>query len=1050
MTFSTSTRELDSAARHSRWTRGTGFLPLLLAIWVVGPGARPISANPVDYLATTWRTEEGLPHSAVNSIVQTRDGYLWIGTFVGVVRFDGVRFVHFSPAEIPELGAGRVSKLFEDRDGVLWIGLETGRLVAWQHGAPRIHPSSSSAAPDMTNSTPAPELRRDGQLGRPAPSDAIIAMAQDRTGTIWLQTANGRLGRLTPGGVEFIADTGQSALRASLGLVVSHDGTLWVGTRDGLRIFEDGKLVEPPGLAALGNQPVDAFNRARDGGIWFFRDLKLRKFREGKVETEIAAPPQFEGNAGDLIEAADGKLWLVVASGALWCYDAARGWNDVSGAAGLRGGSKVLLEDREGNVWRGSFGGGLTRLRPKFFATSELPPGDFDRYAGSVTAEANGGVWMMLNGHTLAHRAPQPASAPDLELLRPPVIPSGLRSIYADRSGTLWLGCADGRLGRWRHDAEFIAEVTAGQGGDYINVFFEDAQSNVWVGYSQGAGLGFMPGGDPKSWREIAGLAYPDVRAIAQSPDGAMWFGTHYGGVFRFQNGNWARFTTRDGLASDYIRCLKADADGTVWLGTMYGLSRWRKGKLVTIKTEHGLWHNAISAILDDAQGNFWMSSFGGIFRVARQELNDFADGRRTSVSCVGYNRGDGVPALESPGGFQPAGAKATDGRLWFPTVDGVVSFNPEQIVPNRRVPPVVIETVMVDGKLWPWRDGKIEIPPGKQMLEIRFTALSLTAPEKIRFRHRLEGLETDWSPPEDRRAVAYKFVPPGDYTLRVMACNNDGVWNEAGVTISVVVQPWIWQTWWFRIGAGSGLIGALTWLVRRREQQKARARLEQLERAHAVERERARIAQDIHDDVGASLTQIAFLSERVKSAGADVAEVGRWNQRVAKAARDTIQSLDEIVWAVSPEHDTLESLANYLARFAQDHLSLAGIRCLLEVATVLPPVAVSAEMRHNLLLAAREALQNAVTHAAATEVRVGLVLRADTLEIRIADNGRGFDVAGERREGNGLSNLRKRLAEIGGQVAISSQPGQGTTILLSVPRSRLEPTGEQRTDGVE
>jgi len=346
--------------------------------------------------------------------------------------------------------------------------------------------------------------------------------------------------------------------------------------------------------------------------------------------------------------------------------------------------------------------------------------------------------------------------------------------------------------------------------------------------------------------------------------------------------------------------------------------------------------------------------------------------------------------------------------------------------------------------------DTALEIPAGKHRIEFRFTGLSFTAPEKVRFRHKLDGLDTDWSLADDRRAVTYSFVPPGHYSFRVTACNNDGVWSPDGASLGIVVRPFLWQRWWFRAGAGFALAVALVWAVRERERRKSRVRLERLERQHALERERARIAQDIHDEVGASLTQIAFLSERVRLAGPDAAEAEHWNQRVGHAARRTIQSLDEIVWAVSPKHDTLESLANYLVRFAQDHLSLAGIRCVLDVATVLPPIAVSAELRHNLLLAAREALQNTVAHAAATEVRVGLELREDVLEIYIADNGRGFDPERVSGDGNGRANMRKRLEEIGGLLEITSQPGSGTTVRFTVPRKLfgLHVSGIGETEG--
>jgi len=528
--------------------------------------------------------------------------------------------------------------------------------------------------------------------------------------------------------------------------------------------------------------------------------------------------------------------------------------------------------------------------------------------------------------------------------------------------------------------------------------------------------------------------------AIAQAADGSMWFGTHYGGAFRWQDSKWSRLTARDGLPSDYVRCFFADPDGTLWIGTLRGLVRWRGGKLAAITTEQGLWNDALSHIADDGRGNFWISSFGGIFRVKREDLNSFADGLQKSVQCVGYDRSDGLLSVECSGGFQPAGTKTPDGRLWFPTASGLVSVSPDRMPENLLPPPVRIEGIEIDGQSVPVKHSTsvVEVSPGKRRFDFRFTSLSFSAPEKVLFKHKLSGLDPDWSRADSQRAVTYNYVPPGHYTFQVTACNNDGIWNPNGQSLSLVVRPFVWQTWWFKTGTGLILAMALAWAVRLRERWKARLRLERLEREHAVERERSRIARDIHDDLGANLTQIAFLGQRVEGASHDPAEVDRWIRMIPAAASRTIQSLDEIVWAINPKHDSLESLANYLSRFAQEFLTLVGIRCLLDVPMVLPNVVLSAEVRHNLVLAAREVLQNIVTHARATEVRVILLFDDSTLTIAIADNGVGFDPTAVMGEGNGLPSMRKRLEEINGSLEILSCPGAGTTVTFKVPRSRL------------
>jgi signal transduction histidine kinase/streptogramin lyase len=774
---------------------------------------------------------------------------------------------------------------------------------------------------------------------------------------------------------------------------------------------------------------------ARDGSVWLFRERQLWKVRSGGIVSHFDAPAKLADFVVTLLESQDGKIWLAASDGTLFCLEPSGQWKTIPGT-GLRGSNRVLYEDGEGNLWRGSFGGGLTRIRPRVFTLHELPESILDRYAFTVCAEPGGSVWGLLNSHTLARVS---AKSPGPEIFTNPSVPRNIRTLFYDQRNTLWAAGDNSILYRMI-EGEFKQAVSVGERIEFISAIFEDAQSNLWVGFSGGAGVGVMPNGDTNRWHTIDGIPFPAVRCIAQSADGAMWFGTHYGGVSRLKDGKWTQFRIRDGLSSDYIRCFQADADGTLWLGTLRGLCRWRDGKFAAIKKEDGLWNDSISHIADDGRGNFWISSFGGIYRAKRGDLNDFADGKRNSVPCVGYNRNDGLISLECPGGFQPAGAKTSDGRLWFPTVSGLVSISPSQIKENTQEPNVWIEEVTVDKVPTIVHHGtkSLKIPPGRRRFDFRFTALSLTAPEKVRFRHKLEGLDTDWSPADDQRTASYSYIPPGPYTLKVIACNNDGLWNNIGSSLEVIIQPYIWQTWWFKGSVAALLAVLIAFTVRQAERWNSRLRLERLEQQHAVERERSRIAKDIHDDLGANLTQIVFLSQRAESATEDPNEVERWIRLIPNTARRTIQSLDEIVWAINPRHDSLESLANYLSQFVSDHLNLAGLRAVLDVPTVLPPVQLTAELRHNLVLAAREAVQNVVTHAAATEVRLTLHLDESGLAITIADNGRGFDLNQPSRDGNGLYNMRRRLEDIGGQADITSRPGSGTIVRLFVPQARL------------
>jgi signal transduction histidine kinase len=485
-----------------------------------------------------------------------------------------------------------------------------------------------------------------------------------------------------------------------------------------------------------------------------------------------------------------------------------------------------------------------------------------------------------------------------------------------------------------------------------------------------------------------------------------------------------------------------------LWLGTFGGgLNRFKDGRFAAINAEQGLLNNVICAIAEDKRGYFWMSSHGGILRVSKAELNACADGKLASVNCIAYGKGEGLPTLECSGGFQPAFGETPDGRLWFPTSKGLVAVDPNDVKTNQLAPPVIIEELRVNDKTVESREPKIEgrglrVAPGHQQFEFRYTGLSFSVPEKVRFRYRLEGLEPEWKEADTKRSVTYSYLPPGNYKFRVTACNNDGVWNNDGAALAFVVEPQFWQTWWFRGLATVGAAGLIAGIVQYDTRRRLRQKLQRVEHQRAVERERARIAKDIHDDLGASLTRITMLSQTVRSELDHAPQAAADVDRIYGTARELTRAMDEIVWAVNPKHDTLDSLATYLGRFAQDFLSAAQIRCRLDVPVQLPPWPLTAEVRHNLFLAFKEALNNAVKHARASEVRVCLNIETAGFALMVEDKGRGFSPgtldadrdAARLASGNGLSNMRQRLAEIGGQCQIENAPGQGTKVTFFVP----------------
>ena len=400
--------------------------------------------------------------------------------------------------------------------------------------------------------------------------------------------------------------------------------------------------------------------------------------------------------------------------------------------------------------------------------------------------------------------------------------------------------------------------------------------------------------------------------------------------------------------------------------------------------------------------------------------------------------------SVECSDGYQPACWRDPDGRLWFTTVrGGAVWVNPNELTAKSTPPPVCVEELRVDGELQPSRGGKITVPPGHEQFDFRFTAMDFDAGEKSRFRYRIDGLDSEWVDADARRTAHYGHLPPNHYLFRVIACSSEGGWNNTGATVAFTVEPFFYQKLWFQFLTGMVVLGVVALAVRRIATIKYRRRLARLQQQHAIERDRARIAKDIHDDIGAGLTQITLLTELARR---EPDQTGSNLDRISDSARKLTRAMDEIVWAVDPQHDTFNGLMDYVSAYAEDFLRTAGVRCRMDFPVTLPEARVDAELRYNLFLALKEALNNVVKHARATEVWLRLRVEASGFTLIVEDNGQGFAAAGDAAEssgapagaerihsGSGLTNMEKRLSSVGGRCQIYGQPGQGTRVEMTV-----------------
>jgi signal transduction histidine kinase/streptogramin lyase len=704
-----------------------------------------------------------------------------------------------------------------------------------------------------------------------------------------------------------------------------------------------------------------------------------------------------------------------------------------------------FLQDREGNLWAGVDRGGLVRLREKRFQVVSFGDGSTPKAAISVCEDEQHAIWVGTFGAGLNRWQAGVATNFDL----PGAQQRGfVFSVFPASSGRLWLSLGEEDL--FVREGERIRPVTPTIHG--VKVILIDHRQRVWVGTK--AALYVGEGGQFRALQAEDGIRRTGVRALAEDAQGVIWAGGGDGTLYRIEADKTVAFRPTDSLASQPIWSLHADDDGTIWAGTFRGgLLSFKNDRFTRFTSKDGLPDDVICQILDDHDGQLWIGSHQGIFRVAKSALHTFESGREKTVACTAYGRYDGLPTIECSGGYQPAAWRASDGRLWFATLKGVVSVRPDELKPNEQPPPVVIEETLVDGqpetpKIDSHRTGRgpavsglrLILSPGKRRVDFRFTGLSLVSPDRVRFRYKLDGLETDWVEAGAQRTAQYSYLKPGDYTFRVTACNNDGVWNAEGAAMRVTVRPRFYEIWEFRALVALLVFGSIVAVVRHLATRRLREQLERLERQRAVERDRTRIAKDIHDDLGAGLTQITLLSELARRD--PPTEVRSHLGQISESARDLTRAMDEIVWAVNPHNDTLDGLATYVSKFTQEYLNVAGIRCRLDLPPNLPPQPLRPEVRHNLFLAVKETVNNIVKHAQASEVHLCLELHPAFFAIIIEDNGQGMAAGGAPgsdgqglrfSSGHGLGNLQRRLTSIGGRCLIQSEPGKGTRVELTV-----------------
>lgn len=976
------------------------------------------------YVHQAWTTDHGLPQNAVYATVVSRDGYVWLGTDEGLVRFDGLRFTTFDRTNTPALRDPFVFALHEARDGSLWAGTDRGGLVRYRAGR-------------FTTYGPPEGL----------PAGRVQVITEDHEGTIWVGIRGGGLASVREGRVRVL--TSRQGLWSDnvLALLADRAGRLWVGTDVGLDCLQDGRFVHYDRRDGLPGGAVRALHEDRRGRLWVgtlggllgarLTAGGLAVLRDGRFDVVSAGWAVASLAVMDIHEDRDGSLWLGTAGGGLvrvvggrvayWLLDDTPADDLVY----------ALAEDTEGNLWIGTAPGGLHRLRDSAVSTLTAADGLSDEVIESLFQDRAGRRWIGTHAGGLCLMQ---TSGVTCRSTADGLSHGRVNALLDDPDGTLWVG-TQGGLDRVRGNVVTRLGTAAGLPVDHVNALLRGRDGRLWVG-TWGGGVARERAARPGRFDALPGITAPYVTTLLEDARGDVWIGTT-DGLFRWQVDTVTDMTATHGLPTG-IEALHADAAGVLWIGTRRdGLYRYADGRLVQYTTREGLFDNLVGTIQEDGTGHFWFTCNRGIFRVARRDLEEVAAGRQAGVTSRAFDTSDGMRNREC--NFGQGRWRMRDGRLWFATVGGVVMVDPRR-VPRNTVPPVVhLEQVLVDGDVLPV-DREATLAPGRRRLAFAFVGISLSAPARVRYRFQLEGFDAGWIDGGDDRTASYTNLPPGAYRFRVTAANADGVWNDTGATFAFQVRRPLWQQPLFLASLGGLLAITVTGLGYRRVRLLRREQDQQAAFARELillqEGERQRLAADLHDGIGQQLLVIRNWATLSLEGLDSPARVRPLLREIVDTAAESIRDIRSITHALQPY-----DLAHVgLRAVLEGMLSRVGDASGLVISTEIEDVPLPIDAQIHLFRIIQEATTNVVKHAAASRVRVSLRHLPGRIEAVVQDNGRGFAPGAPPTSaagGFGLRSLAERTRLLGGHHVIESG-ARGTVVRIVVPLPEEPPARGQ------
>jgi signal transduction histidine kinase/ligand-binding sensor domain-containing protein len=1006
---------------------------LPLTAWALLCGAALGAGNAVTeaYALKLWTVEDRLPGSPVAGVAQAGDGYLWLATRVQLIRFNGVEFHEVAVPEAVRRKTGGLAGVFCGQAKGVWVYGEGG-IARYLEGAWQVW-----TAEEGRGATPAA-----GAVGR------ILGMVETPDGVVRAYAERGLLeaetadddattrfaARLCP-----VPPDDRATLGAVTGAAADAAGSVWMTAWNGLveyrdRRFDDQSMRLPDFLV----EAADGVHAGRSGRLWVTGPNGVA-YREKNIWTPVGFPEN-AGMATVMLEASDGALWIGNPTG-MFRWHAGR-WQrleeqDTPGSLSVN----TLIEDRDGTLWA-ACDGGLLRIRKKTVGTLGAEGRATAGTAYALRRTADGSVWVGYRGRAVR------LTAGEGRLLQTLYLDADVpvSALLQDAAGRVWLGTLGGGLFVARDGA--LTLVTQ---RDYsmpvvhtVYALAEDPEAGILAGTPQGL-MRIAPTGELEPAVVHGARVGDPVHALHRDADGTLWLCGEGLGLLRIRPDGGKLVIGHEAGLAGYPRVVVRDSGGTLWVGTTAGLFRVTENAVVAVGYDAGGFDDAVLQIVEDTLGRLWLGTTRGLLCVVLEDLERLsrtahAAAEETSappmVRMLHLGVSDGVPGERCMGGAAPAG-RPLEGRIWFPFESGVAVVDPRMTEFSGKPPAVVVEKVLVNGRKVYDNAGAepppLALEPGARNIVFQFAALSPGESDSVRFRYRVEGVRKGWSPVQAERTAVFEWLPPGGYVLQVLA-EAGGIWNMTGTSVAFTVRAHFWQTAWFYLLLATGLAAAVFLIARWMLWHRYQLQMALLRREEALAQERARISRDIHDELGNGLSVVATLSELAHN-DVEKGTVHKRLDQIYDVANELARNVDETVWAVNPANDGWEPFLSYFEQYTEYFLGSSGLRFHFTRPAELAGRPIASKTRHHLLLAVREAVGNVLKHASAKQVKIAMRLDGDVLEVRVEDDGVGFDPSKSAGVGHdGLGNMARRMKEAGGGMRIDSAPGAGTRVTFRVP----------------